>query len=456
MHAMVVFKRALILFLSLMMGTAILAADRSTNLMDTSEITPELFGCAGNGWTDDTKALQEAFDYCQAHNRMLRSQKGKTYAVSKPITVHTKSDIQVDFGGAVIKAIRPMEYIIDFENYDIPDKTGHSSTVYNLVLDCNYRSGGVYCSRAAKISFNSLMVRNCSLKAFRVKEGYEVFLTNSHIHCTTGPESFGIYMDTGDCHFDNIVIIDAHTGIFQRTSINFYDKIHCWLSHNVEGSSFVRLAGGMAHFEQSYCDTAEKGYIIEAPCVLRLIGCYYFNNPRCYDSSNSPVIFYFTKSWLPKQATISLEGSGFSTGGLEVSISNEANHHIQFDHCFIDKTIKGDIGRFNLSAAEGVTFRRAFGIMGDNTLFGPPAGNANRLVADADLGISVEGTVVVGMIPKGYAPSTDQYGLSTLIDSVGVATPVPVKVAPSGEVSFQCPPGFNPVRIVLDMEYVQK
>ena len=225
-------------------------------------ITPETFGCVGDGVTDDTEALQKAFDFCLANNRQLIAHKGKTYAVSRTIMAHTDSDIQIDFGGAVIKAIKPMEHILDLDNYDIPDKIAHSSVVNNLVLDCDLdcdsMSGGVYCPRASKISFNFLMVRNCELKAFRVVKGYEVFVTNSHIHCTTGPQSYGIYMDTGDCHFDNIVIINAHTAIFQLTSINFFDKIHSWLSKNVEGSVFLHLVDGLAHLEQSYCDTAEK------------------------------------------------------------------------------------------------------------------------------------------------------------------------------------------------------
>ena len=163
-------------------------------------ITPELFGCVGDGVTDDTEGLQKAFDYCLTNNRQLIAHKGKTYAVSMTIMAHTTNDIQIDFGGAVILATKPMEHIIDLDNYDIPERIGHSSVVNNLVLDCNSMSGGVYCPRACKISFNFLMVRNCNLKAFRVVKGYEVFVTNSHIHCTTGPESYGIYMDTGDCH----------------------------------------------------------------------------------------------------------------------------------------------------------------------------------------------------------------------------------------------------------------
>ena len=243
-------RRTIIIAMILSASVAFRASGQNAVPQDALGITPEVFGCVGDGVTDDTEGLQKAFDYCMANNRQLRSEKGKTYAVSKPITVHTESDIQVDFGGAVIMAVKPMEHLIDLDNYDIPDRIGHSSVVNNLVLDCNSMSGGVFCPRACKISFNFLMVRNCSLKAFRVVKGYEVFVTNSHIHCTTGPESYGIYMDTGDCHFDNIVIINAHTGIFQLTSINFYDKIHSWLSHNVEGSVYFHLVDGLAHLEQ--------------------------------------------------------------------------------------------------------------------------------------------------------------------------------------------------------------
>ena len=418
-------------------------------------ITPETFGCVGDGVTDDTEALQKAFDFCLANNRQLIAHKGKTYAVSKTIMAHTTNDIQIDFGGAVIKAIKPMEHIIDLDNYDIPDRIGHSNVVNNLVLDCDSMSGGVYCPRAAKTSFNFLMVRNCSLKAFRVVKGYEVFVTNSHIHCTTGPESYGIYMDTGDCHFDNIVIINAHTAIFQLTSINFYDKIHSWLSKNVEGSVFVHLVDGLAHFEQSYCDTAEKGYVIDGPSVLRLIGCYYYNNPRCYDSPNPPVIFHFTKPELTKQATISLEGTSFNTGGLDVRISNEENHHIQISHCFFNPGISGNVGKFSPVAAPGVEFRRSYGVMGDNTRFSTPASEANKLVIDADITSPVKGTVTIATIPAAFAPSTDQYGISTLIGANGETTVVPVQVTPAGNVTFQCPPKVKPARIVLEMEYVQ-
>ena len=418
-------------------------------------ITPETFGCVGDGVTDDTEALQKAFDFCLANNRQLIAHKGKTYAVSKTIMAHTTNDIQIDFGGAVIKAIKPMEHIIDLDNYDIPDRIGHSSVVNNLVLDCDSMSGGVYCPRVAKTSFNFLMVRNCSLKAFRVVKGYEVFVTNSHIHCTTGPESYGIYMDTGDCHFDNIVIINAHTAIFQLTSINFYDKIHSWLSKNVEGSVFVHLVDGLAHFEQSYCDTAEKGYVIDGPSVLRLIGCYYYNNPRCYDSPNPPVIFHFTKPELTKQATISLEGTSFNTGGLDVRISNEENHHIQISHCYFNPGISGNVGKFSPVAAPGVEFRRSYGVMGDNTRFSTPASEANKLVIDADITSPVKGTVTIATIPAAFAPSTDQYGISTLIGANGETTVVPVQVTPSGNVTFQCPPKVKPARIVLEMEYVQ-
>ncbi len=422
---------------------------------DNSAVTPEMFGCVGDGVTDDTEALQKAFDYCIANDRQLVSHKGRTYSVTKTIVAHSEvHDLQVDFGGAVIMAAKPMDHILDFDNYDIKDRRGHSSIFNNLVLDCNSISGGICCPRACKTSFNFLMVRNCSLKAFRVITGYEVFVTNSHIHCTTGPESYGIYMDTGDCHFDNIVIINAHTGIFQLGSINFFDKIHSWLSHNVEGSVFVRVVDGLAHFEQSYCDTAEKGYCIDGPCVLRLIGCYYYNNPKCYDSPEPPVIFNYARPELARLATVSLEGTSFNTGGLDVRISNVEDNRIQISHCYFNPGISGNIGKFSIEPAPGITFRRAFCTIGDDTRFATPACEANNLVIDADLEAPAKGKVVIGTIPEAYRPSTDQYGIATLVAATGETATTAMLVAPEGTVSLTCPGKFKPVRVVVDMKYV--
>jgi len=136
-------------------------------------------------------------------------------------------------------------------------------------------------------------------------------------------------------------------------------------------------------------------------------------------------------------------------------ISNEEDHHIQISHCFFNPGISGNVGKFNLTAAEGVEFRRSYGVMGDNTRFSTPASEANKLVIDADITSTVKGTVTIATIPASFAPSSDQYGISTLIGSKGETIAVPVQVAPSGSVTFQCPSKFKPVRIVLEMEYVQ-
>ena len=93
--------------------------------------------------------------------------------------------------------------------------------------------------------------------------------------------------------------------------------------------------------------------------------------------------------------------------------------------------------------------------MGDNTRFSTPASEANKLVIDADITAPAKGSVTIATLPQAYAPTSDQYGVSTLIGANGETTVVPVKVTPSGAVSFQCPPKVKPVRIVLDIEYVQ-
>jgi len=381
------------------------------------KVTPECFGCKGDSATDDTKGLQSAIDFCKANNRMLVSEKGKVYAITAPLDLSVPHEMQIDFGGAVLLATKPMEYMLKYDN-GTDYSTSHSNIINNLVLDCQKQSGGIFCENAMKTSFNFIMIRNCSKKAFASKSGYEIFFTNSHIHCTTGEDSYGIYMEHGDCHFDNIVIIDAHTAVFQQThGVNFYDKIHAWLYNHVEGTIFFDV-NGLALLNQCYFDTAEKGYNIHGFAILKLVNCQHYNNPECYDSPNHSTLFFFENEKLAKTSNITCTDCDFNSGSIKESLSNYSSQRIQFENCLIDPSIQGNWGRFAIMPMEGISFNKNYGEIKDNNYSLTPARDFRQyLYADANVEQKNRGKIFIklGTIPQDYLPSMDTYGLCVFI-----------------------------------------
>lgn len=421
------------------------------------KVYPEQFGCKGDSVTDDTQGLQAAIDFCKANNRMLVSEKGKVYGITAPLDLSVPHEMQLDFGGAVLLAKCPMEYMVKYDN-GTDFATSHSNIINNLVLDCQGQSGGIYCENAIKTSFNFLMIRNCSKKAFASKSGYEIFLTNSHIHCTGDEGTYGIYVEHGDSHYDNIVVIDAQTAVYQRTAgVNFYDKIHAWLYNRVKGSIFFDV-NGLALLNQCYCDTAEKGYNIHGFSILKLVNCQHYNNPECYDSPNAAILFCFEDEEFAKSSDITCTNCDFNSGGIQEFLSNSASQRIQFENCFIDPSIQGNWGRFSISPEEGVSFNQAYGEITDNNYFYPERNSGQYLYVDADISFNNAGILMLklGTVPEGYRPSSDSYGLCVFIWEDGTYTQGCFIVKESGEIELNKGKENRKKsmkRIVLDLVY---
>lgn len=428
---------------------------------DVMSITPEMFGCKGDSITDDTENLQKAIDYCRENQCMLRSSKGKIYAISSPLHIKNPGEMQVDFGGAELKAVKEMEYMLGYDNME-DFTTGHNNVINNLLLDCNHLSGGIRCFAAIKTSFNFIMIRNCIKRAFEVLDGYEVFLTNSHIKCDSDRDSYGIYTKTGDSHYDNIVIIDAHTAVYQNCApVVFYDKIHAWLFNNVEGSTFFWVAGGLAMLNQCYCDTAEKGYYMPTFATIKIMNSQYYNNPECYDSPNNPVLFAFGSEELAKSANVSCISSCFNSGGLKAELCNYPAQRIQFAQCFIDPSIKGNFGEFKIEPSDIVRLNRAFGEIADNNMdfMCPEKDKRNHLFIDAEVVGSYGNKELlnVGTVEKEYAPTKDAYGVCAVVWNDGQFSQGTVKVSKDNGSVLVNPgssKGKHVKQIVIDMNYM--
>jgi Ca2+-binding RTX toxin-like protein len=61
------------------------------------------FGAVGDGKTNDTAALQSALNYVKAHGGTLNFEAGRTYMVSRELTIANADDFKIDGNGATIK-----------------------------------------------------------------------------------------------------------------------------------------------------------------------------------------------------------------------------------------------------------------------------------------------------------------------------------------------------------------
>ena len=66
-------------------------------------ITPQMFGCVGDGFTDDTKGLQDAINYCIANDSMLSSDGSKKYLISSTINIEGNLNIFEEFSKSYFK-----------------------------------------------------------------------------------------------------------------------------------------------------------------------------------------------------------------------------------------------------------------------------------------------------------------------------------------------------------------
>lgn len=256
-------------------------------------VTPESFGAIGNGIYDDTFAIKEAVAYCIENNVSLHGMHEKVYCVSEQIDITNSKGIIIDFDWATIKAIANIDSILKFDGTRIPDNSYNLNVIRNIKLDCANRTGGFYYPRAYKTSFIDFAILN--VRTFGIKldagGGFNA-LNGAIIGQKTSNECVGIYSNTSDCTFTNVVGIDCHKGIY-NAGTNFYYHCHFWLSGNCTGSLYFDHMSGFASLVGCCADTYEKSYLSHTDYDIALTNCTFYINPNLYDSDVKPTVFNF-------------------------------------------------------------------------------------------------------------------------------------------------------------------
>ena len=259
-------------------------------------ITPEMYGCIGDGITDDTENLQKAIDAAISKKKKLTSSKSRKYLISK--TINIKGDYcYIDFAGATI-----------LTNADLTDMIDIS--VYNTDHILSYISGitiiGSTCENCINMhNFREIVLNNINIDEFKNAgvflsgSSYELILKNSSINGNKSNSSYGVYLSatSTDNVFDNIMITNCNYGVYNLSAGNMFFKIHGWIEPTAivsySDSEFVYSNGVNNHFVGCTSDTFKKGFHLlpNVPINISNCSCYVVSNYQEY-SVGKPCFLY--------------------------------------------------------------------------------------------------------------------------------------------------------------------
>lgn len=280
------------------------------------------FGVKADGVTDDTIALQSAFD-----SGVDLTFPDATILISDVIKI-TSSDFTHTFYNTIFKTNNVIDCMFKIGAENAPEFTGNIYFNGRFTLD-----GGMKASHGLKItnsnvsSIESVAVLNCvdrgvyiyrdpenesdwvSICSATIKElyvGLSDFDWQNHI----GMNNIGLEIETDDCKISNISMVHVTKAIVNKGE-NDYDKVHCWVinKYQMKHSVFFELYNSCG-VTNAFSDTYQTSFLIQKPIGLNLTNFRSFFNQKYYtlndivdDVLDLPVMFSFVNyeaslSWI--------------------------------------------------------------------------------------------------------------------------------------------------------------
>ena len=248
-------------------------------------VTPQMFGAIGDGVQDDTTALQNAINYCIENNFKLISSGNYIYYISTSLDV---GNCNIDFNGGTITTANNI-------NLFTINTTEYYGLIQNVMFDCANANSGVMVIEGRKKTFKNLIFKNISMYGFYYNNGYEILLSDSHFRGNGTNTSMGIYCNSSDSKFENIILIDCFKGIINKGS-NIFDYIHAWIStvSLVNNSIMFDLMNNTAYLNNCISDTYFITFNCNGGSAISNLSKVLFNQEKYSESLSRPYVFYFT------------------------------------------------------------------------------------------------------------------------------------------------------------------
>lgn len=307
-------------------------------------VTPADFGCVTGNATmavHNSIKLQEMVNYAIKNGIKVIDHAKNQYYIAGSIVID--GPINIDLNRASFIATDTIDMIV------IKGKgIQYAGVISGFHLDLNnVAKSDIKGNNAIKVRITNGNITGIPANGvgMTIETGCEVFVDNMHFEGGEN-QATGLKVNTADCHFSDIVMINCHTAVDNR-GINSFERIHAWIGCKgkwLDGSIFFKIRGwGPIFLNQCFCDTYDIGFQIECKTYLFISQFRNFQNKVMWKRDVEkihPMLFQFTNATIAKESNIILDSSYI--GGLFIDnenrqlFSDKSNHQVKLLNTIIE------------------------------------------------------------------------------------------------------------------------
>ncbi|CAL1402489.1 unnamed protein product [Linum trigynum] len=213
---------------------------------------------------------------------------GGNYLISKPLRFPSGGVGNVVIVGGSLRASDDFPtdgYLIDLSSKSSSDYDYEYITLRDLMLDSNFRGGGIFLNDAVRITIDNCYVTHFTTDGISVNGGHETLIRNTFIgqHITAGGDpderkfsGTGIALNGNDNAVTDVVIFSAAVGVMITGQANILTGVHCYNKASGFGGTgiYVKLPGlSQTRIVNSYMDFT--GITVEDPVQLTISDTFF-------------------------------------------------------------------------------------------------------------------------------------------------------------------------------------
>ncbi|XP_010536926.1 PREDICTED: polygalacturonase QRT3 isoform X2 [Tarenaya hassleriana] len=264
------------------------------------------YGADPTGKSDSTdailKAMEDAFNgpnhglLMEGINNLGNAKidlEGGSYLISRPLRFPTSGAGNLMIAGGTLRASE--DFPADGYLIDLSDKSSKRQYIFefitlkDMLLDCNYRGGGIAVVNSLRTSIDNCYVTHFGdTNGIFVQKGHETYIRNSFLgqHVTAGGDKgernfsgVAINLMGNDNSVTDTVIFSARIGIMLSGQANILSGVHCYNKATGFGGTgvYLKLPGlTQTRIVNSYMDYT--GIVAEDPVQLQISGTFFLGD----------------------------------------------------------------------------------------------------------------------------------------------------------------------------------